>query len=138
MGRIVWQDYMSIDQGVIDSDHKKLFKYLSDLEDILAAGQGKEAIQKVVDDLVGYTNEHFDREDVLWEQNGADNADLRDHRAKHQRLRDMVKAYIYAASQDAVQVGHNLHTFLSNWLLHHIVHEDAGMARKIGITAQKK
>lgn len=133
MSHILWQDYMSVDQGLIDSDHKHLLQYLNDLEDALSTGHAKEAVQEAVDHLVAYANEHFAREEVLWEQNGASFNDLKTHHEKHQRLRDMVQAYIHAASLGAVQVGPNLHAFLRNWIMHHVMHEDMGLAHKLGM-----
>lgn len=137
MSHIEWQDYMSVDHSVIDSDHKHLVQYLNELEDVLVDGGEKAQIQAVVDHLVEYADEHFAREEIMWEQNGASFNDLTAHREAHQRLRDMVKAYVHAANIGAVQVGPNLHKFLRNWIMHHVLHDDIGMARRLGMCVQK-
>ena len=68
MSLLAWSSVFSVGVAEIDNQHKKLVDMANRLNDAMKAGQGKEAIGKVLNELVSYTATHFAYEERLMDQ----------------------------------------------------------------------
>lgn len=123
MSLIKWNDSMSVGVAAADADHKKLVEMVNHLFDGVQAGKGKDAVGEILDGLIRYTAEHFDREERYFDQTGYPGAAA--HKAQHEDLKR--QALELQAKFNAGNVGTlTLETmnFLKSWLLNHIQHSD--------------
>ncbi len=51
--------------GIIDSEHKKLFKAVNDFLDACGKGQGRTSMESVINFLTSYVDHHFSHEEQL-------------------------------------------------------------------------
>lgn len=66
---ILWTDDLNTGIDVIDRQHRRIVDYINDLE-LAKAKQDREAVGKVLDELVDYTLSHFAFEESLQEEAG--------------------------------------------------------------------
>lgn len=113
-----WTDNYSVGVGSIDADHKKLVGMVNDLFDGVKEGHGIETVGRVLDGLIAYTVEHFNREEHYFAQTSYPDAAA--HKAEHEDLKKQVLEI-----QAKLKAGNNTVTletmgFLKNWLINHI------------------
>lgn len=125
---IVWREQMSVGNHLIDMDHRLLISKINVLELALQApGEGLANLHFALDELGGYTVEHFDREERL--QIATNYPKFGDHKRLHQGLVDRlqeIRAEILAI-EDPTQLAQQaprLSELLRDWLLVHVLQED--------------
>ncbi len=122
MSLITWTDKLSVGVTEIDTQHQRLVAIINELHDAMAVGHGKEALVKVLDELVRYTVYHFATEERLMKTHNY--AERVGHEGQHH---DLVKTA--SELQAAVKAGSanltltTMH-FLRDWLNHHILGTD--------------
>lgn len=62
---IEWTNVLSVGIKVIDDEHKFLLSILNDLVRSLEASNPKPIIMRAIEELVGFTNYHFEHEEEL-------------------------------------------------------------------------
>jgi len=123
---IMWRDEMSIDDGLVDADHKCLIALVNDV-DLVAPGPAMPAeLMTILDRLSTYARTHFDREERLQLATGFTYAQA--HHARHKGLMrelDAMRAECEAGPPDQIEVFHaRLRDFLYHWLRDHIIKAD--------------
>lgn len=119
MPLMTWTDKMSVGVAVLDNDHKKLVDMVNNLFDGIQAGQGKDALGKILDGLIAYTVEHFKREEQFFAQTGYSEAAA--HKAIHEDLCKQVLAVQEKYKSGATTtLSLEVMNFLKNWLVNHI------------------
>jgi hemerythrin-like metal-binding protein len=112
-----WNSRYETGIGIIDTQHKALFKAVNKLADSFRAGTSKTQVKDSLDFLVQYTFEHFQTEEKYMRE--MDYPKLTSHMAEHAQL--LVKA---KDLQDKLAEGKSLTMdvtiFLADWLKHHI------------------
>ena len=63
MTLISWSDKFSIGVGMIDEQHKNLFRLVNDMHDYINSGSAKDKISSALDALINYTEYHFKEEE---------------------------------------------------------------------------
>lgn len=121
MGPFEWNESYSVKVGVLDTQHKKLFKMVQELQDAMKLGHGKDKARDILRRLIEYTVYHFSAEEKLMENHGYPS--LAQHRAEHKTLTDQVVAFKkdYEAGNRSILP---LMTFLQDWLRNHILTVD--------------
>lgn len=112
-----WIDSYNIGNETIDSQHKKLFDLINNLDGAVAPDLRKEAFRQ----LDHFTREHFSTEETLMSKNNY--PQLRDHQTRHEEL---LKQLSLVAAQPLPEK-HYLATFkrfMTKWLFEHIEKED--------------
>ena len=117
-----WDSSMSVGVEDLDQDHRFLVTLIDRLASMDDLGNTPE-IEHVLDDLVRYTEEHFEREEEY--MRATDYPDL----ARHQRLHEeMVKKIEKLRLQfflgEKEHIGHQTLEFLTHWLQNHVLGED--------------
>lgn len=119
MALMNWNDSLSVGIAVVDTDHRKLVDMVNKLFDGVREGKGTEAVGAILDGLVSYTVEHFDREEKMFASCGY--PDAAQHRQQHEDLKQQVLAI-----QEKFRAGSSLTltldtmNFLKDWLTNHI------------------
>lgn len=129
MALIEWGPGFQVGVKAIDHQHKKLLDAANRLYDAMMEGKGKEATGKVLDELIAYTQYHFNTEETLQQIYGYPG--LAKHKDRHDRLVRDVQQFKakYDSGDESISV--EILSFLRAWLTRHIMHEDKEMARHL-------
>lgn len=136
---ILWTDDLNTGIDVIDRQHRRIVDYINDLE-LAKAKQDREAVGKVLDELVDYTLSHFAFEESLQEEAGYKYC--KPHKKVHDLFVRRVNEYLerFRLGDDIVD---EIHHMLTSWLINHIRRDDADYvasvrANMIGIISEKE
>lgn len=129
MPYLVWDSQLDTGVPVIDSQHRRIVDYINELQDAIA-GDDRQIVQEVLDDLVDYTVSHFAFEEHLQERARYPAFEL--HKKMHDEFASRIHVYRerFHAGED---IAGQLLSDLREWLVRHIQNEDAafvGAARE--------
>ena len=116
---ITWKDFYSVHCPELDGQHTYVLRIINDLYSALGSGREREAIKGMLDRLVRYTKDHFQREEELMKECGYPKLD--EHKALHDR---MTQKTIHLRNSFATVTGQNLLRFLKEWWINHICQAD--------------
>ena len=120
---VEWSDSIAIGEPMVDHDHRILLALINQI----ASPENRNdsaAVEFVLDELVNYTNFHFQREEDLMAAAGY--PDLEEHRAVHRRLVAEVTELQqrFSDAGGSAAMGEDLSRYLVGWLTRHIMDED--------------
>ena len=123
MPLLTWNDKLSVGVASLDEDHKKLVTMLNELFDAINSGRGKDALGKILDNLIGYAKTHFGHEETFFAQTNY--PQTAEHKQEHdkftQQVLDVQQKYKSGATGT---MSLELMNFLKNWLVGHIQGKD--------------
>ncbi|MGB6410933.1 MAG: bacteriohemerythrin [Candidatus Deferrimicrobiaceae bacterium] len=120
MGKIKWDESLSIGVALIDEQHKKWIEHLGNVQSAIEDHRGMPHVANTLDFLVDYTQFHFSTEEKYMSETGY--SELENHRAKHEELKGTLDDLIEDFRDDGVteKINRAIGTFLGNWLRDHI------------------
>ena len=133
MAFIQWSENVSVDNFIIDQQHKKLVEMVNSLYDAMSNGTGSDILEDIIESLISYTQNHFAHEERFMQSIGF--PELAQHKRLHQDLSRKVKD-IYARISSGQHVSSvSLANFLKDWLTAHILCDDQKYAHyaKVGV-----
>jgi hemerythrin len=123
---IVWKDGFTIDNGVVDEDHRFLIEHLNSIITALNNRAPVEGICRDARQLRVFAELHFQREERLQALSGYPGLDQ--HRAEHRDLLaqlDAILAQLTSSSATEAAAGYpGIKSFMYRWLLGHIIESD--------------
>jgi hemerythrin len=135
MALINWSPTLSVGVKEIDDQHKKLVDYVNELNDAMHAGKGKDALGKVLAELVSYTISHFAMEERLMGQYHYDNAV--NHKAEHAKLVKEVGDFKKKFDAGNAMISVEIMNFLRDWLANHIMKTDKKLGQALNAAGVK-
>ena len=117
-----WSDALSVGNSLIDQDHKELVNLVNELHQAVQDGKSSETPGRILQALFTYTQEHFQREELLMEH--INYVDKEAHLDQHKKLIDQVVVLQDAFDRGRVEVANNTAELLRYWLTHHIMRTD--------------
>jgi len=127
-----WNKNFELGIDVIDEQHEKLVSLINKLANKLAAQSSEVQIHKVLNELVDYTIYHFTTEEAIWNQCLSGDAMMLEHINTHQDFVDeinTVKKNMQNVSES--NVSEKVLSYLTHWLVFHILDTDRRMAQII-------
>ena len=124
-----WSNAYSVGIPEIDTQHQGLIRLINELHASMASGQGKQVLEKILDDLVRYTEIHFTCEEDMMRRKGFSR--LAAHHSVHEKLTAQVIELRnkYRASKLTLSI--EVLQFLKEWLGNHIMIHDQAYAREL-------
>lgn len=130
---IVWREGLSVDRGVIDTDHRYLINLINAIEKAICEDRPVAELCSGIDGLSRYTRQHFLREEEIMIAHRYPRFDH--HKALHRMLIEQlneVAGPILSATPPDVPASNavdkrclaGVAELLRSWLLDHIVRED--------------
>ncbi|MBC8519508.1 MAG: hemerythrin family protein [Gammaproteobacteria bacterium] len=122
---IEWSSQYEVGVKLIDHDHQKLVGLLNQVVSASHYNMGKGYVKGVIEELIEYTKYHFEREEGLMRDNNWTDIDA--HMKQHRDMVDKVEAFSskYTGDLDGQEeLSTEIHHFLKDWLLDHIVRTD--------------
>lgn len=121
-----WSAALSVGNKLIDQDHLELVTLVNELHSAAQEGKSGDVLGKILQALFAYTQEHFQREELLMEH--IHYAELDAHKEQHRQLMDQVLVLQGAFARGRSDVAINTAELLRHWLLHHIMRTDKKLA----------
>ncbi|MCK9379850.1 MAG: bacteriohemerythrin [Sulfuritalea sp.] len=118
-----WTPDLSVGIDVIDAQHKRIVEYINQLHEARIHGD-KDAIARVIEELVDYTLSHFSFEESMMEE--AHYRFLAPHKKVHELFVRRVGEYQqrFKMGEDVATVAGDMQNTLVTWLMNHIRRED--------------
>jgi len=127
MKDIVWDDTLSVEIDEIDDDHRRLTDLFNLLNHSVEAGDSREYIDALLEELISCTVWHFRHEERLMIRHQYDG--FQEHKTEHNELIDAVQALQQKfLSEKRVPSEQDLE-FLELWLTRHILSTDMELGR---------
>jgi len=124
---VEWKEEYRVGLDIIDEEHKRL---LALINNVLAANlcrTGTVLERQSLDELLDYTEYHFQREEDLMLQHAY--PDYEGHKAQHDQMRTQVKLYLKRYEEEkGREVLPEVANHLKLWLLQHIAGTDKRLA----------
>lgn len=120
---IVWKDEYSVGVPSIDTQHKKILEYISDLDCILNSGDvDRDKLLAIFNNMIKYTKSHFVHEEKLFDAYGYDYNE--EHKRKHSNLIESLDKIGQLLERKELYPVEKLRELLVHWFLDHILVED--------------
>lgn len=120
---VQWDDSLSVGIDVIDEHHRYLFDLTNDLFDVVSKKQGAREVARVLKALDQYVQVHFRAEERMMTHWGY--AGLAQQEQQHAEFENRLRGFYEALHDNPLTAQFDVLHYLRNWLLAHIVHEDA-------------
>ena len=133
MGKLAWNETLSVGIALIDEQHKTWIDRFNTLEAAIAEHGVQQQIAVTLGFLIDYTHFHFATEEKLMTAHNYPG--LAEHLQKHDELRDTLADLVQDFEEDGPTriLADAINTFLGNWLIKHIKQVD----RKFGAFVQE-
>lgn len=129
-----WNAALEVGVGEMDQDHQALFDLLIRIRRADERGDFREA-KAVLEELHGYTEWHFAREEALMRIHGYEFA--AEHQEEHQRLARQVAVMQDELAHDHL-MPHDVANFMQRWLVNHIAGADRHAGEAIAQSRERR
>ena len=122
MALFQWTDEYSVSVLRFDTEHKKLFSLINELNDAMSEGRGRFVVVRVLQELGEYARWHFRGEESAMRRAGY--AGLEEHIAEHHEFTGKISEFYaeYGEGQSGIPI--DVLFFLRDWLQKHILQTD--------------
>jgi hemerythrin len=124
---IEWKDSYSVGSADLDRQHQQLIAIINRLHDSMRTGAAHALVIRIVDDLVGYTQQHFAYEEKLIAAAGYPG--VAEHARKHRAMMAQVEVFADRVKLARATLPLQLMDFLKSWLTQHILSTDMDYSR---------
>jgi hemerythrin-like metal-binding protein len=122
MALINWNESLSVNVAEIDEQHKKLVGMINKLFEAMKSGQGNSVLGDIINEMINYTNFHFNTEEAYFDLFHFEKADI--HRKEHKGFVERTKKFKEDFNSGKVLMSIDVMDFLKSWLMHHIKGSD--------------
>lgn len=129
MPLMTWGPSLAVGVKEIDDQHQVLVKLANELNDAMRDGKGKEALGKILTELVSYTRKHFATEERLMDQYKYAQSAV--HKQQHKELVQTVSGLVAKFEKGDAALTTEVMNFLREWLMKHILNTDKALAKEL-------
>lgn len=126
MALLKWRDEYSIGSAQIDDEHRQLFAVINEFHDQQQGSLAANDILRMLNRLIKYSEKHFRNEEGIMRGLGYPIVD--EHHREHEQLVGAIFDLTFSVEANDKTIDLQLHTFLKNWLLDHILQHDMAFA----------
>jgi hemerythrin-like metal-binding protein len=120
---VAWDDALSVGIDVIDEHHRYLFDLTNDLFEVVSTKRGTREVARVMKALDQYVQVHFRAEERMMAHYGY--AALDRQETQHHQFEDRLREFYAEMHDNPLCAPFEMLAYLRDWLVKHIVHEDA-------------
>ncbi len=117
-----WSDSLSVGIDSLDAQHKKLIELINELNANINSRSTKEALGKILNELIEYTGQHFQSEEKLFARH--DYPEQATHEEAHSKLIEQILQFQEQYNRGEKDISPELMDFLRDWLLIHLKKTD--------------
>ena len=129
MELIKWSEKYSVNNFLLDSQHKKLIAIINELHTAMKISRGNEIMQTIFDELIWYTKEHFRTEEQIMLK--FNYPAFNEHKEEHEKLTEQVLKLQKGYKDRKILITMETMNFLKDWLINHIEGTDKKYKDKI-------
>jgi hemerythrin-like metal-binding protein len=129
MALIDWTEEFRIDDGPIDDQHRQLVAIVNKFEEAHRRGKGSRIMDEILNELMGYTQEHFAFEEKLMAE--AEYPRLQQHQCQHRQLIQKLEKFQFEFTGQGRRITADMKEFLKYWLTSHILKDDKAYAANL-------
>jgi len=129
MGRIQWNEILSVNIPGIDEQHKTWIELMNDLSAAMHENRSSQVLREIFIGLNRYTQTHFEHEIALLEHHQY--PDVAAHQKIHRQFLEKLQSFQQRYNSGDRSLSVDLVHFMSDWLLSHIKREDQRYAQYI-------
>ena len=118
---VLWSGMFSVKVPYIDAQHKKLLEITNGFHEALKENRGKKVIFEILNNLIRYTEKHFQDEEEIMDLAGYPVENIENHKIKHEELVDDIFELQSALEESDKHLLYDTESFLNNWLIKHIL-----------------
>lgn len=122
MAHVEWKREFETGIALVDEQHRNLVEIINRFDDAIHKGKGSKHANEILDQLIGYTQEHFASEERLMAE--VDYPQLKLHQSQHRQLLQKVERFQFDFNAAGRRITSELHEFLGYWLVTHILRDD--------------
>ena len=124
MAKVIWDNSLSINVGLIDEQHKLWIEKLNKVSNSVAEHEGPHQIAQTLGFLIDYTQLHFETEEKHMAANNY--PEFENHKKLHENLKNTLAELVQDYDEEGAThlLAEYLNNFLSNWLINHIKEVD--------------
>lgn len=119
---IKWTNEYSVNMPELDKEHQFLFSALNDFYEGLKQGASKENLNKLVDNLVHYTQLHFKHEEEI--MRSVNFPEIDQHIKEHQEFLEKAMQFSNKFKTGKMIISVEVTNFIKDWIATHILNED--------------
>ena len=127
---IKWNDTFHVNIDHVDNQHRNLVGLVNNLAEAMANAKGKDVLAAIIDDLVSYTQEHFQAEERIMEL--VNYPELTMHQSEHAAFIEKVTDFQIKFDRGQLGLTIEVMNFLCDWVRNHIKKSDKKYAEFIG------
>lgn len=117
-----WSKDLSVGVASLDAQHQTLFQMFDDLNEAMLAGKDREVAGGIIDGLIAYAQEHFQREEKLFAHTNYPDAAA--HTLEHDAFVREAERLRQEHLDGKAGVASRALDFMSSWLRDHILGTD--------------
>lgn len=123
MAFMVWNDQLSVENEVLDRDHRQIVALINELYEAILAGHGKDVVAGIVERLAELASAHFNREEAIF--SATEYPDVDTHKQEHNAMRIWI-ADLRERIHEGTAIAPSLEVmnYLKDWLFEHQVGSD--------------
>jgi hemerythrin-like metal-binding protein len=122
MSFVTWKDTMSVNVKEIDDQHKKLISLINELHGWIQAGEKKDFLGDVLEELINYTRYHFSAEERRMKEFSY--IGYVEHKREHDDFTDKILSLKEKYDKGEKALSSEVSSFLKDWLTNHILGTD--------------
>ena len=122
MAFLDWHPDFSVNVNELDDQHRYLVSLINNLYDAMMNGENREALGKLINQLVIYAAMHFAKEEDYFDRLGYPDTDA--HAKAHTAFEKKVTEFEDAFKRGEQDLSIDVMNFLCNWLVGHIKGSD--------------
>lgn len=122
MALITWNKEFELGIERVDAQHRQLVEIINRFDEGVRSGKGSRIMNDILNDLIGYSQEHFADEERFLAEAGY--SDLPRHQAQHRQLLQKVERFQFDFNEAGRRVTNGMQEFLRYWLTQHILISD--------------
>jgi len=127
MALFVWDEKYSVNIRAIDQQHKRLISIINELNNAMKQGKSRDVMNKIISELVNYTNTHFKFEEDYFAKYGYPHAAL--HKKQHAEFVAKISDFKEKFLNNNMGLSIEVMNFLKHWLVDHIMGTDKKYVR---------
>ncbi len=118
MALFSWNDSYSVKVTELDNQHKKLIDIINELHQAMLDKKAKDALEKIIGELMNYTINHFSFEEKYFAQYSFPGEAA--HKKEHKNFLDKVTQFGKDFDEGKLMLSMEILNFLKEWLVNHI------------------
>jgi hemerythrin-like metal-binding protein len=129
MALIEWTDEFSVGIEAVDEQHLNLISIINKFEEARQKSKGTRIMTQILNDILGYTQEHFAYEEKLLTEAGY--ADLSQHQSQHRQLLQKIERLQFEFMHEGRRITAEVGELFRYWLSEHILQHDKAYAEAL-------